>query len=377
MSRGGAPARAAGGYGRVPVLHKMDADFLRSGLCRARELALSDAGCPALRAMLRALNPTREAVKSSCGARVPLRRASAAQLLAALESETGLALRRLPGGRCAYREAELAWHAVASSAACGALDLAGAEGAAAAVAAGLVAALGGGAFALLAHPGVYLLPRALALRQQEGLVRCALRGYIEPPNRRNIDAFSDPDASNIAWAAQHGQGEGGPAPPKRGAAAAIAAAGGFASGLWAAFVEGRPPPLALEALTWSTLGCQYDWTARAYHLPQDADFAAHQHGGGAGDRWRAPFPPPCTPCAPPLPRSCTRQCRAALPAGRWGGARQRTGACPSPSTPRQPLSMCTRARPSCGCPWGGTRTIWSAPCAGQCCPCPWAPLPCF
>jgi alkylated DNA repair protein alkB family protein 1 len=306
----------------------MDAAALHAALGRAREAAASEANCAELRALLRLLAPQRESCRGHSLAepaphRVPVRRACASELLEAIEGEAALALRKLPGGRCAYREAELLHHAAASSAASSALS-------AAAGSAGLVALGASGVLALLAHPGVYLLPGALSVPQQEGLVRASLRAYIERPNRRNIDAFSDPDASNVAWAAQHGQGAAH-LQPKRGAAAAVAQAGGFASGLWQAFVgacsssnsssgstsgsssDGASGStsgssgssgaargqLAIDALTWATLGLQYDWTARAYHLRQDADYAAHAHSraaeGGAGEdasRWRAPFPPP-------------------------------------------------------------------------------------
>ena len=270
---------------------------------RARDLAAADA-CPELRALLRALCPGRERVAAAAAAaaaatsaRVPLRLARAADLLLAIEGEVALGLRRVPGARCAYREAELLHRAAASAAASGALDV-GARGACAPAA---VARLRGGAVcALLAHPGAYLLPGALTLAQQEGLVRAALRVFCERPNRRNLDAFCDPDASNVQWAAQHGQ-DSSQLQPRRGAAAAVAQAGGFPSGLWAAYAASDGATrLPIDALAWASLGLHYDWTARAYHLPQDSDYAEHAHGGGGGgggggpegaSRWRTPFPP--------------------------------------------------------------------------------------
>ena len=268
-------------------------------LQRARALAAAESSADDLRRLLRALCPGRERVAAAggdCARRVPLRRARAAELLGAIEGEVALALRRVPGARCAYREAELLHRAAASAAASGALDLGSGSSSSAAVA----RLRGGAVCALLAHPGAYLLPRALSRRAQEGLVRSSLRAHIERPNRRNLDAFADPDLSNVEWAARHGQGSSH-LQPRRGAAAAVAQAGGFCSGLWAEYAAaaaaagagaGAPPAgLPIDALSWATLGFQYDWTARAYHLPEDADYAAHAHGSDGAGRWRAPFPP--------------------------------------------------------------------------------------
>lgn len=265
-------------------------------------------------------------------------------------------------------------------------------------------------------PGFYVLPGYLAAPEQEALAAAVLTRYAERPNRRNVDAPFDPDASNLimlaageprggdygraassvlsvaAAAATDGGGGGGGAAPAaataaaaRGAAGAVAAAGegaaglraappAFPAGLWQQHVEeletrssrdpahfsleeletraaaaggcdaGQLPPCGgddasddgrggddddgearldlllapsrhgwLSKLTWSTLGHQYDWTSRQYHLPGDPDYALHAHahdaaGGaatsaaeaagaaapppapGGSHRWHAPFP---------------------------------------------------------------------------------------
>jgi len=164
----------------------------------------------------------------------------------------------------------------------------------------------GGIFALTEHPGAYVLPGALTVGAQEALARAALRCYAERPNRRNVDAFSAPDRSNVEWALAHGQGEGDLAPRRGVAAAALRGGGGGGVGagdapawrtaLWPEWRRaqrgggGAAPPVALDALSWATLGLQYDWTARAYHLPGDADYAQHAAPADPG-RWSAPFPP--------------------------------------------------------------------------------------
>ncbi|RYY38190.1 hypothetical protein EON62_00560, partial [archaeon] len=259
----------------------------------------------------------------------------------------------------------------------------------------------GGVYGLRQAPGFYILPRALTRAQQEYWVRRTLRDFMEPPNRRNVDAFSDPDYSNVVAAAGGGGSDSyaaamaattdavpahASAPSARvdgaraecveavhayapGAGAAVrpvakeqgasscprAIDGGgtglpptpsflptpvikserthrlakpneskerpaFEARLWKSYctqymeqavsmrdapppvvADDAPPCVTLERCSWATLGHQYDWTARQYHLPTDADYASHVHaydagaGSGtacpaAGSRWSAPFP---------------------------------------------------------------------------------------
>lgn len=228
----------------------------------------------------------------------------------------------------------------------------------------------GGLYALASHPGFYVLPGYLAVAEQEAVARSILRRHVERPNRRNVDAAFDPDASNLmAAAAVEAAAAGGGAD----AAASSGAAGGvrtmaggdeggasdgmstaarhsdgsavattaFPAGLWAEHMAAvrrgmhtRPPevdgghPAAgsvtdhvaatmpperggwLARLAWATLGQQYDWTARQYHLPGDPDYQLHARPGelaAGGDgaaspgvgvegsqppgRWYAPMPP--------------------------------------------------------------------------------------
>jgi alkylated DNA repair dioxygenase AlkB len=276
---------------------------------------------PTLRAQLRALNPTRQTVRcASTGEKKGLRRASPLELLAAIAEETARRAKRLPGGKPPYREAERFFQAAPTSALSGALTCGGCAAtrllapppaAPPAFAEGAASLRGfsplGGIFALSDHPGAYLLPSALSVAAQEALVRSALRLYAERPNRRNVDAFSSPDRSNVEWALAHGQGEGDLAPRRGVAAAALRGDGGgggggggniatpaWRTGLWTEWRAGGDgdgaPPVALDALSWATLGLQYDWTARAYHLPGDVDYALHASAADPG-RWSAPFPP--------------------------------------------------------------------------------------
>jgi alkylated DNA repair dioxygenase AlkB len=179
----------------------------------------------------------------------------------------------------------------------------------------------GGIYGLAHAPGFYHLPASLTAGQQAYWIRRILRGYVEPPNRRNIDAAADPDYSNLV---RDGLVEDGATSTAAagGAVAAVAAAPGSASaggdagggdrfrrGLWPEYVaaadggRGRDAP-TLAGVSWATLGFQYDWTSRVYHLSSDPDYALHAqvHASGAGDRaaeegeggradrWCTPFP---------------------------------------------------------------------------------------
>ena len=140
----------------------------------------------------------------------------------------------------------------------------------------------GGIFELADRPGVYILPGLLTVRQQEHWIRVACRLYLERPNRRNVDSVFDPDASNmyaggsgLSTSMEHAQPPGDELP--------------FADLLWRRYVERRKqqrgqlgavgtasaPPLVLPSIAWATLGVQYDWTARQYHLPGDPDYELH------------------------------------------------------------------------------------------------------
>lgn len=218
----------------------------------------------------------------------------------------------------------------------------------------------GGMYTLASCPGFYYVPGYLSRPQQEALTVAVLRRYAERPNRRNVDASFDPDASNLIMAAAGeprggdygravaavtacgGGGDGGaggsaslpPQPqPSQPLAKAVAAPtamsaampGAFPSRLWAAHLDDLRARLGssaaetvdttggdadfarlapsrdgwLSKLTWCTLGQQYDWTARSYHLPSDADYALHAKANAAESpsdapqregRWYAPFP---------------------------------------------------------------------------------------
>lgn len=264
-------------------------------------------------------------------------------------------------------------HTVADAVACGGIDFGPdaewCRDAAAAAAAGIVlvapalspleavaATAPGGIYALQAAPGFYVLPGALNAQQQAYWCRRGLRAWVEPPQRRNIDLSADPDASNVQWAEKHGHGNpysstssssssGTTNEGAHGVGAPV-----FASGLWHDYLQwyGRHgantsmqstaeteaeaeaeavsrEPL-LHGVTWATVGCQYDWTLRCYHMPGDPDYSVHAKaydssgsssdagscssggtaaeaastGGGAGGlevdahfvrgRWYAPYP---------------------------------------------------------------------------------------
>ena len=204
----------------------------------------------------------------------------------------------------------------------------------------------GGVYALTlpGFEGFYVMPGALVPSEAAYWVRRVCRDLVEPPNRRNIDAAADPDVSNLRLAATTaGVAGGGGArggEPCAYADGGQAAAGGAEVAASVPVSSGRAPQAASAqpqvctrlwerhrrqhggeaaaaredplscGLAWATLGLQYDWTARAYHLTGDPDFAEHQHlttspatheGGpcyGAPqqqqrpvDRWSAPFPP--------------------------------------------------------------------------------------
>jgi len=281
-----------------------------------------------LRRLLSRLAPARRRVALADGAVAGVHRAPAAALLAAIQAEgarlaaAAAATDRLP----AYKRAERLYRepapasplaaaaagtgshrgvaSLADAAAHGALDFLAPsllpEGAADCVSPpGAAAGLPGGVWALRAAPGCYVLPAALAPGEQAYWVRRALRELCEPPNRRNIDGHVDPDASTLAKFGESTLApalRGAPASSSTAAAAAAAAAPPLQRGLWRGYCAARAaPPSAprapLEDVAWATLGTQYDWTARVYHLPQDADYAAHAAArGGGGARWHAAFP---------------------------------------------------------------------------------------
>lgn len=201
-------------------------------------------------------------------------------------------------------------------------------------------------YALGSVPGFYFLPGRLGLAQQEALAESILARYAERPNRRNVDSTFDPDVSNIIMTAAK-EPRGGDyqkavcAVLQGDASASVGAAGAsveetsampkpstpaFPTGIWDSHMQelrskgvchDSAPAVAsddglealapsrdswLSKLTWCTLGCQYDWTARKYHLPMDSDYALHAHAYGSAEtgtnasrinragRWFAPFP---------------------------------------------------------------------------------------
>lgn len=106
-----------------------------------------------------------------------------------------------------------------------------------------------GIYRVAGTEGVYILPGVLSTSEQEYFIRKALRSYIEPPNRRNIDANAE--EQNIT------QYE----PP---------------SNIWSEHVkqkwseDGSKQESYLERIAWATLGFQYDWTNRRYNTDPQA-----------------------------------------------------------------------------------------------------------
>lgn len=253
----------------------------------------------------------REFVRDAAtGARVPLRRAAHADLLAAVEADAALvaarALKTSP-----YREVERVFKSTASVAdarAAGAVDVSAAdadgavrglvrlrEAAPDAVATSEAALVGeaavdgasgalGGIYEIESHPGSFLLPRALSASAQAALARASLRAYVEPPQLRNVDnagvAGAGPTLLWDTFRAQH--------------ATTISCSGSAA------------PRCALDAVSWATLGEHYDWTMRSYHLKTDGDAPAD---------WppAAPFPPPLSALSVRVVRAINAATRAEPP----------------------------------------------------------------
>ena len=181
---------------------------------------------------------------------------------------------------------------------------------------------------------MYILPAILTPLQQEHWVRVALRSLIERPNRRNIDSKLDPDASNMMAAAAATAAAYADTTTDTAAYTSTPAARSFEcsqdspqfeADLWlrslllrrrvasntpsntrnepivssapmshshdkgdlkhvfaaapAADTAAAPSPLSpssvLSGIAWSTLGLQYDWTDKNYHLPSDLDYELH------------------------------------------------------------------------------------------------------
>ena len=198
-------------------------------------------------------------------------------------------------------------------------------------------------------PGCYILPAFLSRDEQAYWVRMSLRRYAERPNRRNIDSRLDPDVSNVGLSpapsvdspyynapntskdceVSDSDGTRTDSITASGCSVSAALASRFETNIWQRHVQScalssivaanTARPLGTSAatttattasggcrcplrrLTWATLGQQYDWTARSYHLPGDADYATHARRVGVvsdsenltGDcntRWSAAFP---------------------------------------------------------------------------------------
>ena len=349
----------------------------------------------ALTALAVAINPERRKVARAGAGRIPLAGATVEELVTAIQDDAGAAAERARPPATAYKAVEglfrpggarSACADVAAALAAGAFDFAHSPAAIPGLRVLLPPTAShpvapGGIYGLTSAPGFYVLPRALGVAQQEYWVRRMLRGWVEPPQRRNIDAVADPDYSNAVAAAAGVdearvvrladgafvsyastlRGEPAPAPapvvapaPAAAAAAAaaatddggcgrpdaVAAGGGagaeFERDLWpryrAAAVgaggasarhHGRSEP-ALTRVSWATLGYQYDWTARQYHLPSDPDFALHQgcHAAPAGtaSRWWAPFPADLWCWGRDVAAAIDAAARAALPPHEAGAA---------------------------------------------------------
>lgn len=291
---------------------------------------------PALRRLIRRVNPARCKCRSADGAgKVDLKHASPVELLSALRMDVDAAQRDDPP----YKVAEKlfrgkdegpgipsAVNCVADAIAAGAVDFTATvhDARLFRISNPLESAESHGfdVFGLTSYDGFYIIPGALSHEQVEYWVKRVCHDFIEPPNRRNIDAHIDPDVSNqpqLAAPVASQTAAAGPLP-----------ASAFVTGLWtrhlrsveaggegdeaaAAAAVDNPTPAAapgervapaspMRGLSWATLGLQYDWTARAYHLPTDPDYAIHQHPvdpdssddnsstARQRERWSAPFP---------------------------------------------------------------------------------------
>lgn len=377
---------------------------------------------PKLRQILREIAPHRSKIKG-----IPFKYVSLSQLLDAIKVEVGLAIKKIPGIYNPYKETEKRFRVnggvtdVSSSVVAGALDFItisityrdsgelpsnvvcilppigapGRDEVLSAVSLDEVTAFGAGTdacprsagffastfaplgiFIIPDKPGFYILPGALGSPEEQAFwTRRILRTYTEPPNRRNIDAFVDPDFSNIEWAVQYKQKlklenpklqsvventelrpelmivGGGNEHSETASATAIlpsiskqpTAQGHngvenssmqpvFRTKIWDEYVtwytesqststnalpssagqkntrheESEPKANkmststtatkrpAFRDLAWATLGYQYDWTDRQYHLPSDPDYAQHisvhalAHGGSSADPATSP-----------------------------------------------------------------------------------------
>lgn len=292
------------GYNASPLHMLQSAEAAFASDPEARETLLM------LRSALRKLAPSRRRVNASVGNGVKrtTAEATAKELLAAIRQEVAAVTPKSEQASSAYREIERVFsgHEVRADASghplprvvdpataidAGALDfrpcaawradaalqaelgIVSIAGSASASAAPSVAfdrsrdaadawAWCGEIYALASRPGCYILPGCLTLAQQEYWMLNSLRRYIERPNRRNVDGHSKPAASTGDSAAT--------------------------DRLWQRYVEWASmadasrayPNAALHSVSWSTLGYQYDWTSRAYHIEGDHDY--HLFCGDAG-----------------------------------------------------------------------------------------------
>jgi alkylated DNA repair dioxygenase AlkB len=278
--------------------------------------------------------------------KVPMAAATASELLEAIREDAQRGIGRLKGPDCAYKEVELRFKHITSSP-CRTVADAIANGAlsflpdanwrsdhALKLSLGIVELLppsasdpptradtcmaAGGIYTLLARPGFYILPAALSPAQQRYWIRRVLRSYVEPPQRRNIDADKDVDYSNLVaatmgidsarvvrlpdgrfvpYSALHDPSLAAEVLDKVAShadtTAFSASTKDFETNLWQRHVAASDESV-LSRVSWATVGYQYDWTARQYHLPTDPDYHLHASSASAAglesSRWHAAFP---------------------------------------------------------------------------------------
>ena len=220
----------------------------------------------------------------------------------------------MPPPSSRFRESERRFRACASAAEAvtrGALDLAAQPPPPCAGVSSGGGGGGGGGGVVELRPGLFVLPSFLCAREQRALALLCLTRWSQRPHRRNTDALAEADDAHDEAAGGGGGGTGvdddcGAAAAAPGAEGATEAAplepdgtmlreygAATAPAISSATPSARSLPAAAAAprllsVRWSCLGLHYDWTARAYHLAADADFASASRGGAVP--WRSGFP---------------------------------------------------------------------------------------
>ena len=130
-------------------------------------------------------------------------------------------------------------------------------------------------FAFPSHPGALLLTGAIPLSTCEALVRRSLTTWAEPPQRRNTDDKHGRGGATNLWAEW-----------KDANRAEIATKNSVRKKV--AATTSRSP---LDSLAWATVGYTYDWTRRRYWLPNDDVDVDATTARQDPKEWCAPFPP--------------------------------------------------------------------------------------